>query len=719
MKTQNKLRSRWILLLLILIAFGCSKDDQNEDSTISDTDEETIDQQPQPSIIEGDLKPEGVITETDNGFIVDGSLTVTTGTDDIIFEEANLEVVLDDEGAVQSIEGTALLPPPPTISMEDPVKTTVGFYTGAYINENVDIEILLKEDISYFVFNLEVDIELNLVINEEPHSIKPPLGGHITFIADYEDPMFFWSVGQDLLGSLAFGQSIKGQIPFTPITPGANNITFDAKKVRGGSMKFKKFLKGKGKAKTALGETLKGTAMLYENNPTGIAIDWENPLGSDLTLGYYAGYNGILELDVPLFGFEIGRGSCAIVTEASSGDKIIAKAFFTGIVDPDLSWWPELIPLKPDGMLSIDGYVDVNESFDFGMKGSFGIEIPGDNQKVEGELRVTNKAFTMQGKVIKNDEEWQAKATFQEHRTEYIATPPEGFLSGVSDIVGRKVDSTFAVTEQAIEELVEATENYEFELSLRGLREILPNVISYSRNKIDESVEQGIKDGRSEANAILSNYGLALCSDNIETVVTGIVSPYKDALTKLENAIAITNDTELTRSKIADALKELADLSKIDRTEKITITSGNKPAFLIPKCTVYKRTDTRNVNIKLTVLTQNQVDQLNEAAANIKYIGETSNIMISAQEVVNRLPSLEQLEHLRNNINSCVSDIVDNIGDVGFIKDHNTGEYTYFIMINGERTEVSGFDIFDSGSVIEIAMPEFNHCQTELDALNN
>lgn len=699
MKTISRISIRFFTLSLIFI--GCHEDDNvmiiepEVDNNIT-------------SITRGDLEVEGIVENTSNGYIIDGTLTMRTDSLDVVFNKANLDVQFNNDGTLRSIEGESEIPPSPFFQideLEDPIKADVNFYTGKYINENFDLEILLVEDITYFIFSLEIGLKVNILIDGERISLEPPLGGHVSFVSDYNDPMFFWSVGADIFGSLAFGRSYLGQLPFAPSISVENVVEFDAKSVKGGEFGFAKILTAKG--------------MLYENKILDATIDLNNIEETNLVLGYHSGLNGTISVGIPGFEIQIAEGSYSVITEGSNQDGIIAKGFFNGVIDPDLSWWPKLIPMKPDGQLSADGYVTHHGNFDFGISGSFEIETPTLKEKIEGVMRssekitfidgqpVTKKHYTMEGKVSKNDEVWGARATFTNDSTLYIASPPEGFLNGVSSIVSNQIDSTFAVHEKALENLKEATENYEIELSLRGLKKEIDLIVDEAFKIIDESVTEGIKEGRKRADDELDKHNRKRCSDNIPSIANSIVKPYKDALTKLRNAVteSDTNDVDATRTALEEALRDLIKLKKIDKTVSATVWSDWKFTGCFAP-----REDNGSVGIDETIIPSKYVDILNRAADNVKYISEASNIKIETQRIVDELPSLEELETLRNNIESCVSDIVNNIGDVGFIKDHKTGEFTYFIMVNGERMEVSGFNVFDKDTVIEVSRGEFNSC---------
>ncbi|MGF1638812.1 MAG: hypothetical protein ACFCUU_17180 [Cyclobacteriaceae bacterium] len=729
----------YLLIITLIITSSCNEDEENLKPDIQNpTDNRTN------TFTKEDIRAEGKVDETTTGYLVNGKVTLSTDSIEIEFEDADLEVAFNEDGTLKTFEGKALVPSSEKMfTLENPIKADVNFYTGRYINENFDIEIRLVDDISYFLFYIKVESELNMTIAGEPVTLPNPLGAHITLVSDFNDPMFFFSVGAEIKGSLAFGQSNLGQIPFMPTSPVANIISFNAKSVRGmgmGSSSFgdkdsnesdnnadkdKNSGDGKDKPKSKkkghkFTQFISAYGMLYQNTELGSNIDWENPQDAELTAGYRSGLNGELSLSFPGMEFPVGQGSFAAVTEASSKSGIIAKGFFHGIVDPDMDWWPKFIPLKPDGRLSVDGYTTSEGEFDFGLAGAFGIELPDGTYHAEGELRSAQKVsiiggvpavenlFAMEGSVINGDEVWGAKAIFTDDSTLYIASPPDGFLDGVSEMVTHQVDSAFAIHEKALEDLKKAAEDYEIELSLRGLKNVIPEIVDNALSIIDESVEDGVAKGIQQANQIANSHNADICSNNVRSTVNSIVKPYKDALNRLKASINKTHDTDQSRIELEQALRDLIMLKKIDKTITININ------WAYPSCNSFIKlktgSETKTIRINRTVIAQEYVDQLTLAADNVKYIKEASDYKIKAQQLVDLLPSIEDLNYLKGNINGCITEIVDNIGEVGFVKNHKTGEYKYFMMVNGKRTEVSGFNVFDSQSTIEVAMPEFNLC---------
>ena len=403
------------------------------------------------------------------------------------------------------------------------------------------------------------------------------------------------------------------------------------------------------------------------------------------------------------FGFPIASGSAAVVAEASTNNGIEARAFINGEVDPDLSWYPNFIPIKPDGSLSADGYVNQDGVFDIGIEGTFSIETPNNQQGIEGAMRFSNPAFEIGGKYFKNNKEWSVKAAIKKEESEVVVSAPTDFVSGLDMEISQRIDSTLAVAQDALSNLEQATADYEFELSLRGLRQVLPGVISTALQTIDDNVAAGIAEGRSRARAELEKAGRILCSDNIPSVVNTIVKPYKDALIRMRNAVNNTTDNDQTRTELEASLRQLANLDHVNKT----ITASIKSDWKLTGCIV-PLTSNRDVSLNFEVLTDTQVDQLNTAADNVKYIAETSNIMISAQAIFDAVPKqeiLDRLDQLKQDIANQVKSYSDFAG-VGFIKNHNSNEFIFFIEQGGERTNVASFNLFDPKSIVKILVPD-------------
>ncbi|MDC6354852.1 MULTISPECIES: hypothetical protein [unclassified Robiginitalea] len=669
-----------------------------------------------------DLTPEGNITETEEGYLLEGTLTMETASGESVeFLDANLDVRFDEEGSLKSISGSVQIPSPKRyFEFTEPLRADIGYFSGAFLNENRDFEILLLDEHSYFVFAIAASFEMKVATNDDPDatkplSVKPPIGGHITYIADYSDPMFFFSRGKD--GGLgndgdggdggdsgseivtgSFGYSHKGNLLYEPTQPLEEIVRFDAYRVYGGTFPFWNVFEASG--------------LRYETKGFSGSIFLEELLESDLTYDYRMGINGELEFTLDItsfisFGFPIGAGSTAVVAEAGTDGTLLAKAFVNGWVDPDLSWWPEMIPVKPGGQLKTSGYADQTGKFEIGLSGGFEVEMPSGKQGLEGTLQADNEALTLDGQVTIDDAQWSAHAEFTKEQTRLIASPPENFASGIPEMVTKQIDDAIALTEQALEDLEAANEAYEFELSLRGLRTAMPAIIDRARDAIDDAVDDGIESGREEADKILKEHNRVLCDDNIDSKVKGLVKPYRDALDRLEEAVANSNDNAQTRAALEDALRDLAGLKRIDKSVTVKIEHGSKTFG----CgSAWKLTANRTIRVTKTILSSSEVDKILEAADNVQYIAEADGIRFDAQQLVDELPVLEELENLKNNVEACVSELTEGIGDVGFEFNHATREFRHFMFINGEEKEVGAFNIFSGDQLISNARLEVGGC---------
>ena len=693
------------MILLMLIMQGCTKDDCEDpcnDGCGVCPEECKTDPCGNPdkcpglcpeftdgTISKDNIKGEGNVTETADGMIVDGKLTITTPDSEVVLDDAEITVEYNDDGTIKNMNGTSNAPAPNDyLEFTEPVQADLGYYSGKWLNDNWDLDITLVEDRYYLAFKIAVAIELKVGTNSDPNatkpfSIRPPVGGHILYIFDYSDPFYYFSAAQDLLGSMSFGESLQGNIPYVPVQPVDEIVSFSGKSIRGGTFPIFK--------------VIEATGIMIQGSDFNLELIEKDPFPLSFSAGYGAGVNGEFELSLPInnwitFAIPLGEASAAITTEAGT-NGIKAQAFMNGLAKPDNSWWPEVIPVKPGGQVRVAGYVQQTGMFDLELTGEFNLVLPSNTYAVEGGMGANNEAFTMTGKVLAGEMKWAAEAEFRKNETEFKAKPPEELLNDIGTLVDSNIDSAINQAETALADLEKATSDYEFELSLRGFRQAIPTIVAEAKKRISDGIKAGIKSGRKQADDILSKYNLVLCSDNISKVVNKLDDPYIKALDRLNNAAKATNDNATTRKEIEGALRDLAKLSRLKKSVTVTIKAGNK----VTKClvtTTYKRT----VSIDVQVLTSQQVNQLNTAADNVKYIAETSDIRIEAQEIYDRIPAREIMESLKNDIATGVKTI-PSIEEIGFINYHGKNTYSFYWIVNGEKQELSDINIFDPNSI--------------------
>lgn len=743
MKTEIIPFKKLALFFLLAIAISCGKDDletviepPNTPIATNPCDDPCANPNECPDQCENvatglnrdSFIPEGTVTETVDGYQVDGKLTIPLDSvGEVVFDNADIDVSFNDDGSLQSLVGNVEVPPLENFfEFAEPLEAEIGFFSGKFLNDNRNYEIVLKDERFYFVFNIQANIELKIGVNDDPNASKPlsisPGSAGVALITDYTDPMFFFSIGGGVAGGdgednnqngdnnngdnnnnnsndgrllgVSFGGSFGGNIVYLPTNPVDDVVSFGAKTVVGGSASFFKIIEMSG--------------LLYENKGFSVDADLQDPLASEFGVGYRSGFNGSLDLALEInsfisFGFPIAEGSAAVVAEASTASGVQARAFINGIVDPDLSWYPNFIPIKPDGSLNAEGYVNQNGEFDIAAAGSLSIETPNSSQGIEGSIRLSNPAFEIGGKYTKNDQEWSVNAAIKKDESEVLVKAPNSFVAGLDVEISQRIDSTLAVAEDALSNLEQATSDYEFELSLRGLRQVLPTIISTALQTIDEQVDEGIAEGRRRARAELDDRGRVLCSDNIPSIVNGIVDRYKNALVRMRNAVNNENDTEQSRTELEASLRQLANLNRVNET----VTAEIRSDWKLTGCVIPLATN-RDVSLNFEVLTNTQVNQLKTAADNVKFIAETSDILVSAQAIFDAVPTEEirdRLDQIKQDIGTQVR-TYSNFSGVGFVKNHNTNEFSFFVEEGDNRRNVASFNPFDPNAIIKILVPE-------------
>ena len=326
MNTKNTLFQKLGLLLLLVLTLSCSSEDVEDIAIPDSTDTNGIapcddpcanpDQcsdkceNPATGLNQDSFVPEGTITETDDGYMLEGKLTIPFDSiGEVVFENADIDISFNDDGTLKDITGNVEVPPLENFfEFAQPLQADIGFFSGKYLNENRNYEIVLKDDRSYFVFSIQANIELKIGANNDPNDTKPlsisPGSAGIALITDYTDPMFFFSIGGGIAGGdgednnssggdnnggnnggnngnnsndgrllgVSFGGSFGGNIVYEPTNPVDDVVSFGAKTVVGGSASFFKIVEMSG--------------LLYENKGFSIDADLQDPLSSDIGVGY-------------------------------------------------------------------------------------------------------------------------------------------------------------------------------------------------------------------------------------------------------------------------------------------------------------------------------------------------------------------------------------------------------------------------------------------------
>jgi len=639
----------------------------SDNTTTPEPDKEPVYQSRQ--FTRDDLTAEGEVVETTTGYTVKGALHVDTDEGTTSFLEANLNVEFDDDGRVMNVTGSAQVPSPhERVEFADPVQADVGFFRGGWLNENREF-IPLKDDTDYFVFNIALTFEMRIATGDtgeeatRPVVVKAPLGGQILMIIDYNDPMYYTYAAQDLIGDAGVGWSLHSRIPFVPTHPVEGLGFFDGQNTRVGSMTVFKILSVSGQS--------------VDNEYTEVHLYEKDPLALDLRSGYQMGTNGAMALDLfvkDVVGVDlpIADGTCAVFAEASVQDIFQGYAYLNGET-ADFSWWPAFIPAKPAHKLETRGIVHHTGDFDIEVWGQYGWELPTGLYAMNGGFRFNNEALTLKGGIVVSDVDYQIVGTVAADATRVGVTPPPELINMIDGRVHTELDDRIAAPQKAWDDLQAATADYEVELSLRGLRSLLPGIVDVAKKKLSDGIA-----------AELRNHEGKVYYNQLKSHLHSKDDAYYTALNRLKAAAQEIRDNDTTRREIEAALRAMA-AKKIFKT-----TFEYKVLGQVVK----------TVNVSKRIMSDTNANKLITAANNVQYIKETADRKILMQEIYDNVPDKEIFEQVKDDIENGVA-LIPGMGDMGFEYAHDGSKtLNVYVMIDGQRHDMGEVDVF---SVPEMA----------------
>jgi hypothetical protein len=504
----------------------------------------------------------------------------------------------------------------------------------------------------------------------KPFTIKAPIGGKTVMMIDYNDPMIYTYGEQDLLGASGTGDSEKGLIPFQASVPLDKFPAFDGHSVRVGAFDVFKVL-------GVQGQVIRSTRFDYD-------LLSDDIFGS-MKAGEYAGINGAMDFTVGvknILGFTVpmGEASGGASFEATTSG-VLGRVAVNGIVEPDNSWWPAFLGFTPAGQMTTKGHLLTTGEFSLSLAGGVSLLTPTSSSAAQGEILVNNDALTLSASATSNGTTMKVLATVADGKTEYgVEIPPELRFDGAA--IKEQINKELNEADQALADLEEATKDYEFELSLRGLRKDLPGIVDAAKKRIADEVAAAKKKVRDAED---------WCSLDLSGI-DNLVKPYYDVLNRLKNAANSATDNATFRKEIEAALRALASRDKINASVKI---SGEvKRAYI---CWDFST----NRTVSVTVISSTQKAQLLQAALNVKYIAETSDIKIKAQQVFDAIAPQAILDQVRTKIDNGTANI-PTVDAVGIIHTHSPSKWEFYAVLSGERKVLGPYDPMNPAATADV-----------------
>lgn len=649
------------------------------------------------NIDEDSIRLEGGIEDTGDGLIVDGTLILTSLNDvEQVYRDAELELKFDEEGELLEMTGSAILPDAVTdhVGIVGRTRAELSLMKGHKINADPDIGIRLIDDRQYIVFYLGRELKLELGDRKggsDVISISTPANRKLVMISDPFDKMFYF-YGEVAGTARGFAESDQGLLPFVPAIDHPALEPFFANTYETGAI-------GVGiKAVDLIG--LKGEYMIRE--PGFRDINLEEPFKS--RVAYFAGFNGEADIAFSIFGFglfnfDLAEASASFLFQPQEALARNSVGIY-GRISPDVSWQPAWLPIIPQTEIQADFHFNAAGKIKAALRGEYLSTLP--RATLSGDMIIDNESVTMSTYLSADGYKLPVSIRFKDQETHAIV----GLNVSVSERIEREVEAAFARAEYEVAnaqaDLLAAIDDFEFELSLRGVRNGIPVFVDRAI-PILSAVPSTAYDRTytavvEEINARRTCFGLLGCipsnakrdaeaesaAKRARSTAQGYVNTYIDVLVDLKSKAAQADDADI-REGLRLALLKAYDHRRISKT--VTV-SGSISGY------DYKE----SYSFSFDVISPADAERVLMAANNIHRIQETSDIVITKQDIVDRLPTEDVMNEVRAKVEAGASRH-GSVREVGYSVIQ--GRYSaYAILSDGNRYEVR-FNVLSPGEAAE------------------
>ncbi len=606
---------------------------------------------------------------------------------------ADIDLQFNAQGELTDMFGDATLPKQISdyIGVLGTARTQLGLYTGAQLNADQDINIHLIDERQYLLFYLFGGVDLEVGDRRGGSavvSIDPPVGGSVIMIYDPADQMVY-RYGSILGEARGKAESDQGLLPFAPLAGLPGPIPFYGHRYETGEkpVGIKVF------------DVLNFSGEFVVREPTFADVDLADPFNS--SVGYFAGFNGHAEvafgvLGFGLFSFDLAEASANFDVQplqplAKQRVSVYAK------LAPDVSWQPDWFPILPETELQASFSGNAAGELNGKLAGSYHSQLP--VAELDGSVKFDTQSVTMQARVANAEANFPISLTFRDG----VTTASVDLGAPIGNYVRSRMDGAFDDVQgqirQAQDDLAAAAEAYDFELSLRGLRQAIPGITSNAISQLHAVPDQVYSSVRSQVRSEINSRrycALGVCTpsdskrDSIansaassaRSKAASEIAPYVDAMEELAYR-ASQPDDDSVREALRQALYGAYDHRHIDRTVSVTVSVD----IFIKTISVSK-----SYRINRDVLTPSQAEDVLAAAGNVDRIPETSEQVVSAQAVLDRLPLDEALQAARDEVEAGLKHL-PGLSSVDYTV--SDGEYVGSVRFNDGTQYSVDFNVLD------------------------
>ena len=646
-------------------------------------------------VTEGDTFP------TEDGYQSVGTLVLDTGTRQQRFEESDLTLKFAENGDLEDINGETVVPPTlsDTVTIDTPARAIVDMMSGAEIYADPDLDILLQWDTQYLVYYLRAGIDL-IITDPEDNStelleLETPARGEILLIVDPTDPMFYYYASTPLGGERGSGTSLHGLIPFEPALPFEQLDSFNGHIIDSGSW----------------GLSIKNIDVFEVSGerifrlPSLLDLDLDDPFNSPIE--YRMGMNGQASLGIGVFGFgilDVSESQMSGTLDVGLDRQSIAMQT---IIEPVDNWLPDWVPMKTEAEVVGEWFINGDGEYLIDLSGRYEMFVPA--AKLEGSIRLDNTGASMTANFGSADQQFTMTSDFETDQMSGYVDIPDEFSAGLGNEITAAVDRQIAAAEEALAELEDAVADYEFEVSLRGLRSQLPSIADEAVAALNSMPGQVQDEVRSAALTYMANkclLGIGCVDDFVDeaSIAQGLsilgrntarehVRPVIEIMENLKRRSQEADDASL-RQALEDILRRAASFRMLNRRTTVSHDFGDPFGSLGPAVgviTIYNSTFSQRTMPDATAA------RLIQAADNVHRIDETDTIRISAQEIFDEFPAQEVFDTVKQEVADGVAliPVVEGVEFTLF-----TAGFEAAVDIDGTQYPI-GFNFFDPDATAE------------------